>query len=198
MIAPWSTACGSGPDSASGANPSSLIVTNRATVGLDLAAAPGPHNVAVRQMHLRKVVIENFRQLEYIEETFCSGINVIVGRNGVGKSNILQAIRLAKAILAPRTQNESTQTLISLSAMSPHNQQMVIFDALAGDATKSIKIECHYGLSKDEIDNLEENSQIIAVDIVRQKLGQMNASSMAGYFSSLDGQQEISRTLNPL
>jgi predicted ATP-dependent endonuclease of OLD family len=60
-------------------------------------------------MYIRHVAIKNFRALEDIDCPFGARINVIVGPNGVGKTTILQALRLTKALLAPRTQNE-TQT----------------------------------------------------------------------------------------
>jgi recombinational DNA repair ATPase RecF len=76
-------------------------------------------------MHIRHVAIKNFRALEDIDCPFGPRINVIVGPNGVGKTTILQALRLTKALLAPRTQNETQQVLISLSAASPHSHEFV-------------------------------------------------------------------------
>lgn len=46
-------------------------------------------------MHLSKVEIKNFRCFESFEISFTSGLNVIVGENNVGKTNLFDAIRLA-------------------------------------------------------------------------------------------------------
>lgn len=43
-------------------------------------------------MIIRKVILENFRAYKYIEIPFNEGINVIVGKNDVGKSTILEAL----------------------------------------------------------------------------------------------------------
>lgn len=46
-------------------------------------------------MHLSKVVVENFRSLQHMEAEFEPGLNVLVGRNNTGKTNLLHAIRHA-------------------------------------------------------------------------------------------------------
>lgn len=145
-------------------------------------------------MHLRNIKISNFRQLEYIEESFGSGVSVIVGRNGVGKSNILEAIRLVKAMLAPRTSSESVQALISLNAMSPHNQQLLIFEAIAGDPSKDVSISCEYELFADEIGFIEDNIDGISVEIVRAGMGNQSPASISAYFSSSEGRAALAAT----
>ena len=46
-------------------------------------------------MYLSRVEVKNFRSLEHLVADFGTGLNVIAGRNNVGKSNLLQAIRHA-------------------------------------------------------------------------------------------------------
>ncbi len=46
-------------------------------------------------MHLSKVEIENFRSLRHLDVNLQPGLNVIAGRNNVGKTNLFQAIRHA-------------------------------------------------------------------------------------------------------
>jgi predicted ATP-dependent endonuclease of OLD family len=91
-------------------------------------------------MHLKSVRIKNFRLLEDIEATFDTKVSVIVGPNACGKTTILDAIRLAKAVLAPRTQNETNQVLFALGAGSPHLPQQVITSVLARDPTQALEI----------------------------------------------------------
>ena len=46
-------------------------------------------------MHLCLVEIKNFRSFETLRVELQSGLNVLVGRNNTGKTNLLQAIRHA-------------------------------------------------------------------------------------------------------
>lgn len=45
-------------------------------------------------MHLRRVEVEGFRGIPKLSATFAAGLNVLVGRNSVGKTALLDAIRL--------------------------------------------------------------------------------------------------------
>lgn len=102
-------------------------------------------------MHITHLVIKNFRALEDIECDLSPRVNVIVGPNGVGKTTILHAIRVAKAILAPRTPNEAFQVLISIGAASPHFPQRLFLNSLAREVNKSIDVRCTFSLSDAEI-----------------------------------------------
>jgi AAA15 family ATPase/GTPase len=53
-------------------------------------------------MRIQRLDVENFRGLEGISFQPDKPLNVIVGPNAVGKSTVLEAIRLVKAMLAPR------------------------------------------------------------------------------------------------
>ena len=73
-------------------------------------------------MHLSYVVIKNFRAIEDIQFELSPRINVVVGPNAIGKTTILQAIRLPKAIIAPRTGNEAQQMLFSMGMFTISRQ----------------------------------------------------------------------------
>jgi len=53
-------------------------------------------------MHLSTVEIKNFRSLKELKVEFQAGLNVLVGRNNTGKTNLLQAIRHALGPSASR------------------------------------------------------------------------------------------------
>jgi predicted ATP-dependent endonuclease of OLD family len=53
-------------------------------------------------MHLCLVEIKNFRSFETLRVELQSGLNVLVGRNNTGKTNLLQAIRHAVGPSASR------------------------------------------------------------------------------------------------
>src|SRR5262245_35527456 len=46
-------------------------------------------------MHLTDIEIKNFRSLKHVRLDLRSGLNVIVGRNNTGKTNLFHAIRHA-------------------------------------------------------------------------------------------------------
>src|SRR6185312_11828467 len=71
-------------------------------------------------MKLRKLKIENFRGLSSIDCEFDKPTNIFVGPNAIGKTTVLEAIRLAKTLLMPRYFQEGQQVLVSLGAVSQH------------------------------------------------------------------------------
>lgn len=143
-------------------------------------------------MHIKTLSIRNFRILERIDVEFTDGVNVIVGPNAAGKTTILEAIRLAKAMLAPRTGSESQQTLISLGAVSPHNPQQLIFDGLVRDPNRKLEIRCGYQLSADELAILKSAIPQITTNYVVSRLGQnLTPASLAAFLSSEQGKAEL-------
>src|SRR6266852_4260376 len=106
-------------------------------------------------MHIRSLRIKNFRALEEIEVEFSEGVNVIVGPNAIGKTSVLEGIRLAKALLSPRTPNEATQALMGLGALSPHDPNTLMFDAISRDHEKPVEISSTYELRLSEIAEIE-------------------------------------------
>src|ERR1035441_2369661 len=91
-------------------------------------------------MWLRAVSVRNFRSIENLPITLDRRANVIVGPNAIGKTTLLEAIRLAKAALAPRTPNEAQQAFIGLGAVSPHNPYSMNYNALARDVARPVEI----------------------------------------------------------
>ena len=45
-------------------------------------------------MHLKRLIVKNFRNLRYVDIALTAGINIVVGDNGAGKTNITRALRL--------------------------------------------------------------------------------------------------------
>jgi AAA15 family ATPase/GTPase len=144
---------------------------------------------------LRSLVVKNFRVLEEIEVELDPRVNVIVGPNAVGKTTLLEAIRFAKAMLAPRTQNESNQVMFALGASSPHSPQALIYDAIAFDPRRPLFIRCSYVLSDDEFDFLqrEESLNLISARIMLANLGREFAgpAETIALFSRPDGQAAV-------
>jgi predicted ATPase len=141
-------------------------------------------------MHIRKVWIKNFRALEDIHADLDSRVSVIVGPNAAGKTTVIEAIRFAKALLAPRTQQEANQVLHSLGASSPHLPQRLRIEAIARDLTKTVSIGCEFELSADEISVLTEASDAIVTSLIQVQAGQPFAPPdvLIGFLASPQGQ----------
>jgi predicted ATPase len=151
-------------------------------------------------MHLKSLAIKNFRGLENIQVDLEQGINVIVGPNAIGKTTLLEAIRLNKAMLAPRTAAEPTQCLTSLGAIVPYDPSQLLFDALARDTNQTIEIKCKYQLTEEELDRMRKHIPEIAVALVQASIGQnfANPAQIATYLSSAQGLSAFNKTQNDL
>ncbi len=146
-------------------------------------------------MHLKSVAIKNFRGLENIQIDFEKGINVIVGPNAIGKTTLLEAIRLGKAVLSPRTQSEPNQALINLGAVVPYDQSKLIFDSIARDPNQAIEIKSRYQLTNGEIDNIQSHLPEIALGLVQANIGQTfgSPSQIISFLSISQGQATLSQ-----
>jgi predicted ATPase len=122
-------------------------------------------------MRLQNLSIRNFRALEDINVAFRGVADVIVGPNAVGKTTILEAIRLTKAILTPRIPNEAQQALITLGAVSPHLPQQINFAALARNPKAPLVIACKYELTEAEVSALDQLAPELANMLVQARLG---------------------------
>lgn len=140
----------------------------------------------MRLLHLK---ISNFRALKEVEVDFDNTVNVIVGPNAIGKSTVLEAVRLVKAMLAPRTANESNQALFSLGAASPHVPNRLRVEAIARDPTLPIVISCSFKFSREESQFLKENTPQIARSLVQARMGQAFAlpGTLIAFLSSPAG-----------
>lgn len=144
-------------------------------------------------MHINHLVIRNLRALEDIDCVLGPRINVIVGPNGVGKTTILQALRLTKALLAPRTNNETQQVLVSFGAASPHFPQRVFLNSLARDPSKLIEVRANIEFSQLEIATLQASLPSLVQGLVASRLGQAFAipTALIGFLQSPAGQQAL-------
>jgi predicted ATPase len=144
-------------------------------------------------MRLQALSVQNFRALENINITFTGAADVIVGPNAVGKTTILEAIRITKAILAPRIPNEAQQALISLGAISPHLPQQLNFAALARDQKLPLVISCKYELSPTEINSLDSLLPALINSVIQSRLGGVAVDRLAlvQFLSSPQGQAAL-------
>jgi len=58
-------------------------------------------------MYIKELIVKNFRNYSFLELSFSPGINCIVGNNGVGKTNILEAISIVSNIRSFRNNHDA-------------------------------------------------------------------------------------------
>jgi predicted ATPase len=144
-------------------------------------------------MHISHIIIRNLRALEEVDCPLGARINVIVGPNGVGKTTILQALRLSKALLAPRTQQETQHVMVSLGAASPHFPQRVFLNSLARDPSKQMEVRATYELTTAEISTLQSSLPALVQGLVANRMGQQftNPTALIAFLQSPVGQQAL-------
>lgn len=140
-------------------------------------------------------MIKNFRKLSDINFELSENISVIVGPNAVGKSSIFEAIRLAKAVLFPRSADELRHVMVALGATSAHfpqGQFQYDISALAGDISKPVSIALTIKFSNEEISALQSVVPQVTRNLLLNQLGrQANDPTvdMVSYLSTPIGQQ---------
>jgi predicted ATPase len=132
-------------------------------------------------MKLNSLTIHNFRGIQQIGIEFDKRANVIVGPNAVGKTTVLEAIRLAKAVLAPRIPDEAQNALVTLGAITPHNPQRLNYAAICGLETQPLNIVAVFELTASEIASLDSLVHDLATAAVRAS--QVSAQPPASYRS---------------
>jgi predicted ATPase len=143
-------------------------------------------------MWIKSVSAKNFRGLRDIHLDFNRQVNVIVGPNAVGKSTILEAIRLAKAVCAPRTPQETLQVLMSLRAATPHQPQRIIPDGIAQDASLPIEISCVFEFSDGEVAILDAAGPRIATHLVQSRTNfGNNPAAFTAFITSPVGKEAL-------
>lgn len=142
-------------------------------------------------MHIKSIKIQNFRALEDIYVEFDSKVNVIVGPNAAGKTTVLEAVRLVKGLLAPRTPNEASQVIQSLGLASPHLPNQLRVKAIARDDQKPVVIGCSFSLGQSELTTLVPAVDTIATSMVESQVGQAFAApgALISFLSSPQGKQ---------
>ncbi len=60
-----------------------------------------------------RLEIRDFRQFEHLEIKRLARVNLVVGKNGVGKTSLLEAIRILATIGAPHSSRSSPSSLAS-------------------------------------------------------------------------------------
>lgn len=101
-------------------------------------------------MLLTHIDIVNFKNIEEAQLDFSEGVNCLVGRNGMGKSNLLEAIHM---LCMART----TQPLPEQSLLRHGTESMLIKGEFVSDSGTSDKVSC--GITADKGKSLRINGK---------------------------------------
>jgi len=147
-------------------------------------------------MRIKTLKIENLRGLSDVSFDFDQATNVIVGPNAIGKTTVLEAVRLVKGLLMPRYFQEGQQVLVSLGAMSPHPQlnNYLDFSSLARDESIPIKVGITFELSNEEINYIISSKQQLSLEILKGQMGRnedQNQLALTQFLSSEGGKQRL-------
>lgn len=148
-------------------------------------------------MKISKISIRNFRGISEIDMDIDKDVNIIVGPNAVGKTTILEAVRLVKSVLTPRFFQETEQVLTSLGAMSPQHQLRggyFDFPAIARDPSKEITLSIRIKINDAEISQLENNIPMLSMEMLRGQMGRTDDQgklALTQFLSSVQGKETI-------
>lgn len=149
-------------------------------------------------MKIRRCHIQNFRGLSDIDLVFQNDTCLIAGPNAIGKSTVLEAIRLNRAILLSRYSSEGQSVLHVLGAATNPNQFMFRggyfdFSSIARDPLSKIVIRLEVQIEKHEIGKINQALQPMAMDHLRGSLGsqlQQDQGALAQFLSSPEGRSK--------
>ena len=143
-------------------------------------------------MRLTRALISNFRGLANIDFKIDTPTTVIVGPNAIGKTSILQAIRLARALLMPVFPAEEQLAVQNLGALSPHTGQLSL-DTFLRESNQDLVVDLTFRFGQRELDLLKQNGQRLAAQLVETQLGQrgVNQLGLIQYLSSPDGRNNL-------
>lgn len=149
-------------------------------------------------MKITEITATNFRALQDVALRNPSDVNVIVGPNAIGKSTLLDAIRIPKSVLVPRLANEGQQALIGLGALSPHNPTIggpgMDLDGLANVRGQPIRLATQFNLNTQELMFLKTNVIQLGLLSLQAELARPDsdtALSFTQYLSTQTGQKRV-------
>ncbi len=151
-------------------------------------------------MKIKRCQIRNFRGLENVELAFQEDTCLIAGPNAIGKSTVLEAVRLNRALLLNRYPSEGQAVLHALGATTNPNQIMLRggyfdFSAIARDPDSNILVRMEVQLETHELPKINGSLQQLALDFLRGNLGsqiQQDQASMTQFLSSNEGRAKLS------
>lgn len=111
-------------------------------------------------MQLNRLTLTQFRAFKQAEFDFTSGINLLVGANGVGKSSVLDAMRIAFSRVLPQfTASEESRLNFNQDDIMVNCSEL---NVELGFTTSGIPFECSVNRGKShEVSLKPENSTIL-------------------------------------
>lgn len=130
-------------------------------------------------MHLASIRIENFKAISFLELRDLSRFVLVAGPNGVGKSCLLDAIRMLKSHIGGYVPNEMDYLYgeFQLDAADPRRLR-----SLFRDVDEPIVIQASFTLADDEQEYIRSNADsILSEHFWRQAIGRQSGDNIALY-----------------
>ena len=118
-------------------------------------------------MKIDKLSVENFRNLENGEINFGTGLNVICGANGAGKTNILEALYICSIGRSPRTRKDGETV-----ANGKRNANITL-NYTRGQSERSVGVNI----------NLAKGKLVVLDGVPSQKVSDLVGNFASVYFS---------------
>jgi predicted ATPase len=142
-------------------------------------------------MQIAHVSITNLRRLASIEFDCQPSLNTIVGPNGIGKSSILDAIRLLKAVMLPTQPNEGHQTLQSMGVINASTGG-IAFDTVAGNKQLPVSIVVSFCLTATDNTAIADAAGLAAFRLENRMLqGGMPKAAFTQYLGTREAQDRL-------
>jgi ABC-type lipoprotein export system ATPase subunit len=93
-------------------------------------------------MHLRKIKVTGFRSCLNVRTEMQGGLNVLIGSNGSGKSNFLQALLLLKRMTS------ANQARVYFENDAPRSETEIAGDFALGDKNIKFRFSCQWSPSE--------------------------------------------------
>lgn len=146
-------------------------------------------------MHLTSFEICNYKGLTEVRGEIKHRISVVVGPNAVGKSSLLDAIRLAKGVLAPRFPQDTEFLLTDLGLYSP-NTRTIDLAPCRGRMDGPINVRYTFAIDDAEVAHVEKHADQLTLMLLRAAAGiPASASEMdiTQFLSTPDGQASLEK-----
>lgn len=114
-------------------------------------------------MHVKHLNLVNFRNYDFVDIKFSPGINILVGRNGQGKTNLVEAINYLASL--------SSHRVSSYLPLIKKNSSQALIRLLAGFADRENLIELELNVEESNRARINKSS----VSRVRDILGYLQS-----------------------
>ena len=153
-------------------------------------------------MQLISLKVTNFRAIERVDLQTRGKPSalVIAGPNAVGKSTVLEAVRLAKSLLSPSFHNEQELTMRDMGVL-PANSIQIDEDQLYRNLAKPLHVSMRFALTDSELLFLRSRIDSWARQRIANEMAIQSDNvelALVGYLSTPDGRRAFANAMQAI